>query len=261
MSNNGEISFYNTATGELTNNLYTLQNNRAILGDVVQSMCISDSTVLISVNNSKKVEIVKLNNFKHISTITDLSYPRYIIPVKENICAVTNGKNPGEVCIIDVSQGKIIKRITAGSNPENLLFANNKIFVANGAWGHDSTISIINAQTFQYLETITLGDGTTDLVSDKNGNIWVLCQGKSKYDYPEDTPSKLVCINPETYEIIEEITIGKINDNFYPIRIAANKNEDYIYYIEKAGIYKININNSQTKDLFISGSFLPVQEL
>ncbi|NPA43916.1 MAG: hypothetical protein GXO49_00115 [Chlorobi bacterium] len=255
MANNGEISFYNTETGELTNNIYSKQNNEAVLGDVVQSMCISGDFALISVNNSKKIELVDVNNFKHVSTITDVVYPRYIIPVKENICALTNGKNPGEVCIIDVSKKEITKRITVGTEPENLLLANNKIFVANGAWGHDSTVSIIDAQTLELTKTIVVGDGATDLVSDKNGNIWVLCQGKAEYDAGEDTPSKLVCINPDTYDIIEEVTIGMVGDDFYPTRIASYLNEDYIYYIEQTGVYRININNPQEKEWFIMGSY------
>lgn len=255
MSNNGEISFYNTETGQLTNNIYSKQNNEASLGDVVQSMCFSDTLALISVNNSKKVEIVNAKNFKHVSTISNLSYPRFIIPVKEDIVALTNGKNPGEVCFIDAIQNKVVKRVSVGNEPENLLLANNKIFVANGAWGHDSTISIIDVNTWELIKTLKVGDGATDLLSDKNGNIWILCQGKTKYDFDEDTPSKLVCINPENYELIEEVPIGIMGDDFYPVRIATDINEDYIYYIERTGVYRININSPQEKEWFIIGSY------
>ncbi|MCF6366265.1 MAG: hypothetical protein L3J35_08695 [Bacteroidales bacterium] len=255
MSNNGEISFYNTASGELINNLYAKQNNNAVLGDVVQSMCIIDTLGLISVNNSRKIEIVDIKKFKHINTITDISYPRYIIPVRKNICYITNGKNSGEVCVIDVSAKKIIKRIPAGSNPENLLLLNNKVFVANGAWGHDSTITVINAETDEIITTTSVGDGTTDLVSSTNNNLWILCQGKSIYDYPTETASQLVCINPETYEIIERINIGITGDDYYPVRLASDKKNGLIYYLEKSGVYKLSINNPQQKELFITGSY------
>lgn len=255
MSNNGEISFYNSQSGEIINNLYALQNDNAVLGDIVQSMCISDTLALISVNNSKKVEIVNINNFKHVETITDLSYPRHIIPVRKNICYLSNNKNPGEICVIDINQKKIIKRIPVGNQPENLLLLNDKIFVTNGAWGHDSTISIINAQTDELIKTTSIGDGTTDLVSDKNNNIWILCQGKSAYDYPEETASQLVCINSETYEIIERVIIGVTGDSFHPARIASDKENGFIYYIEQTGVYKINIDNPQAKKLFIIGSY------
>ncbi|MCD4794536.1 MAG: YncE family protein [Bacteroidales bacterium] len=250
MSNNGEISFYNTQTGEIINNLYALQNNNAVLGDVVQSMCISDTLALISVNNSKKIEIVNIKDFKHVHTITGLSYPRYIITVRENICYLTNGKNPGEIKVIDTDKKEVIKTITAGNQPENLLLSGNKVFVANGAWGHDSTVSIINPSTDELIETINVGDGATDLASDKNGNIWVLCQGKSAYDYPEETASQLVCINPDTYEIIERVNIGITGDNFHPVRIASDKENGYIYYNERVGVYRININNPHHKEWF-----------
>lgn len=255
MSNNGEISFYNTQTGEIINNLYALQNNNATLGDVVQSMCIIDTLALISVNNSKKVEIVNIKNFKHIHTITGLSYPRYIITVRENICYLTNGKNPGEIKVIDTDKKEVIKTITVGNQPENLLLSGNKVFVANGAWGHDSTVSIINPSTDELIETINVGDGATDLASDKNGNIWVLCQGKSAYDYPEETASQLVCINPDTYEIIIRVIIGITGDDYNPVRIASDKENGFIYYNERVGVYRININNPQEKEWFIIGSY------
>lgn len=255
MSNNGEISFYNTENGELINNLYSKQNNEAVLGDVVQSMCISDSFALISVNNSKKLELVNINTFKHIYTFTDLAYPRYVIPVRNNICYLTNNKNPGEVCVIDIAERNILKRIPVGNNPENLLLLNNKVFVANGAWGHDSTISIINTQTDELVTTTSIGDGATDLVSDINNDVWIICQGKSKYDYDEDTPSKIVCINPNTYEKITEINIGITGDDFYPTRIASDKKNGFIYYLERTGVYRININLPQEKEWFIMGSY------
>ncbi len=255
MSNNGEISFYNNETGELTNRIYSKLNNEAILGDVVQSMCFSGGFALISVNNSKKIEIVDAESFKHISTISDLSYPRYIIPVKENICALTNGKNPGEVCIIDISKNKITKTIPVGKEPENLILVNNKIFVANGAWGHDSTVTVIDATSLEVIENIVVGDGATNLTLDKNNNVWILCQGKTKYDYSTDTPSRIVCINSENYEIITEISIGTLNDDFYPVRIASDKLNNYIYYVEKSGIYRFNINTPEEKEWFIMGSY------
>ena len=255
MSNNGEISFYNTVTGELINSLFASQNNNAVLGDVVQSMCISDTLALISVNNSKKVEIVNLNNFKHIETLSGFSYPRHIISVRENICYLTNSKNPGDVKVIDTKSYEIIKTITVGTQAENLLLLDNKVFVTNGAWGHDSTISVINAQTDELIETITIGDGTTDLVSDKNENLWILCQGKSAYDYPEETASQLVCINPNTLEIIERVTIGVTGDDFHPVRLASDKENGYIYYVEGIGVYRINIDYPQTKEWFIMGSY------
>ena len=255
MSNNGEISFYNSQTGEMINSLFASQNNNAVLGDVVQSMCISDTLALISINNSKKVEIVNINNFKHIETISGFSYPRHIIPVRENICYLTNGKNPGDVKVLDINKNEVVKTITVGNQPENLLLLKNKVFVTNGAWGHDSTISIINAQTDELVETVTIGDGTTDLVSDKNENIWILCQGKSAYDYPEETASQLVCINSETYEILERVIIGTTGDDFHPVRIASDKENGYIYYVEGTGVYRINIDSPQTKEWFIMGSY------
>jgi DNA-binding beta-propeller fold protein YncE len=255
MSNNGEIGFYDPNNGKMVNHLFALQNNEAVLGDIVQSMCISDSLGLIVVNNSKKLEIVNINTFKHIQIISGLSYPRYIIPIRDNICYLSNGYNPGQILVINTLNFKITDTINVGNEPENLILYGNKVFVANGAWGHDSTVSVIDAQSDQLLQTLNIGDGATDLVIDKLNRVWVLCQGKTEFENPMDTPSKLVCFNTENYEIIYSIEIGNTGDLFYPVRIAVNPEKDRIYYIEKEGVFSMNILLPETQELLIPGNF------
>jgi hypothetical protein len=255
MSNNGEISFYNFVTGKITNRLFASQNNDAVLGDVIQSLCIIDSFGLIAVNNSKKIEIVNINTLKHSHTIAGVSYPRYIIPVRPEICYLSNGKNPGQVLVLNTRSKTFIDTIPVGNEPENMLLTDNKVFVANGAWGHDSTVTIIDAVTDTVVFTLTVGDGACDLVCDQSKRIWVLCQGKTLHDNPVETPSKLVCINPLNFQIECEVPIGTPNDFFYPSRLSCNPQKNILYYIEKEGVYKLNAFNSNEHQLLIPGSF------
>ncbi len=259
MSNNGEISFYNTATGEITNNLYARQNNNLVLGDVVQSFCITDSYGLIAVNNSQKVVVVELNNFKHYYTFQGIYYPRYIIPVRHDICYLSNGKSPGKVFVLDLLNKKIIDTLNVGNEPENMLLFNNKVYVTNGAWGHDSTLTIINAVNDDVISTLTIGDGACDLVVDNLDRIWVLCQGKTLYDFSSETPSTLVCFNPVNNEIIMQIPIGVRNDYFYPVRLTLNPQKTILYYIEHNGVYKMSIDDPYNHQLIIPGVFYSLE--
>lgn len=254
-ANNGDISFYNNINGEIRNNIYSNQNDGIALGDVIQSMCISDTHIFISVNNSRKVEVVDINTFKHETTITGLSYPRYIISGENRNVYLTNGFGDGKVYEINTNNFTISDSINVGSHPENLIYHSGKLFVCNGAWGHDSTITVINCETNSVIETKIIGDGTTDICSDSNGNIWILCQGKSIFNYTEETPSKLVCIDPDNNTVLYEKEIGLLHDGFYPIRIASNLENGDIFYIEKSGVYKFNISEPENHEWFIIGSY------
>ena len=255
MANNGEIDFYNFLTGEITNRLFAMQNNDAVLGDVIQSLCIIDSFGLIAVNNSKKIEIVNINSFKHIHTITGVSYPRYLIPVRPEICYLSNGKNPGQILVLNTRSKNFIDTIMVGNEPENMIKLNQLVFVANGAWGHDSTVSVIDAQTDEVIQTIVASDGATDLTVDELDRVWVLCQGKTEFDNPMETPSKLVCINTFDFSVVHKFEIGTANDGYYPVRMACNPTKDTVYYLESQGVFALNINNPEAGKWIIPGSF------
>src|SRR4051812_27111387 len=66
---NGEVSFYDPGTNEVSNSLFHTANGYS-LGDVVQSMYIKDSLAFIVVNNSQKIEVVKIPSFKQVRAIT-----------------------------------------------------------------------------------------------------------------------------------------------------------------------------------------------
>lgn len=259
MVSNAEISYYSPENDTLINDLYLTQNSGSSLGDILQSAAIINNDLFLVLNNSKKIEIVDALTLKHKATITNLSYPRYILKVTDNKAYLTNGKNPGNVYVIDTQNYRIEDTVKVGNQPENLTFCNEKVFVANGAWGNDSTVSVISIRDNSVDSTINIGHGTTDIISDTENFIWVLCQGKVEYDnnwqVVDETQSKIVKVNSENYNIIEEYNIGQLNDGFSPKNIAFDKQTKRVYFIEKEGIYFIDIINKQISDLFISGTF------
>ncbi len=257
--NNGEISFYNKATGELVNNLFSINNSGNVLGDVVQSFGIADKYGFIVVNNSKKIEVVLMETFERQTTISGINYPRYWLTVGKKKAYLTNQSEQGLVYVINTEKFEIMDTITVGNQPENMVTINGKVFVANGAWGHDNTVSIIDIQTDKVIETVEVGEGTTDLIVDKNDNIQVLCQGKVIYDenwnIVSETESKIVTLNSEDFSTEHEKIIGQIGDNFNPTRLAVSNTGETLFFIEKNGVYSIDINFNKKSDLIISGDF------
>jgi YVTN family beta-propeller protein len=241
--NNGSVSFIDSRTDSIIPDLFQLANNRP-LGDVVQSFGIADSLGFIIANNSMKVEVVRLNDFTSVGLI-QASYPRYFHYAGNGKGYLTNGAFPGEVLVIDTRILQVVDTILVGAQPEHLLISNNRLFVANGKWGNDNTLSVIDISADSVIKTIEVGDGPTDLVKSDNQSLWIICQGKVIYNNDwtqiiEETDSRLVRINPVTLEKTADVIIGTMGDGFNPYLIAAGPTNDIIYFTEADGIHSFS---------------------
>jgi YVTN family beta-propeller protein len=245
--NNGSVSFFNTDSLEVINDYFKIVNKRP-LGDVVQSVSVHNNKAYIVVNNSQKVEVVDIETFNSIATITGVSYPRYFLGIDNNKGYLTNGNMKGNVYVIDLNTYKITDSITVGNGPEYLLKTGDYVYVANsGGWIFDSTVSVIDVNTNKVTNTVKVGDCPVDMVVDKDNNVWVLCKGRVEYDWNtfsiiNETPSKIVKINTLTKKVDKEILIGEVGDYYNPYRIAIGKDLGTIYFTENGGVYSFNIN-------------------
>jgi len=248
MSNNGSISYYDIDSGKVTNNLFQMINGR-VPGDVVQSFGVAGNKGFIVVNNSQKVEVVDMESFESLGTITGVDYPRYFIGIDNDKGYLTNGSFAGKVYIINLVTLELTDSIAVGNGPENIVKSGNYVFVANsGGWTNDSTVSVIDVTTDQVIKTIHAGDNPTDLVVDNNGDIWVLCKGKVVYDQnwniTDETDSKLVKINGGNRSVEETFVVGQTGDFFNPNRLAISNDGQNIFFGEAGGIYRMNIADS-----------------
>jgi YVTN family beta-propeller protein len=249
-SNTGSVSYYNPNTDSVYNDIFETANNRP-LGDIVQSFSVTSDKGFIVVNNSQKVEVVQLNNFKSTGVII-ASYPRYFISINNEKGYLTNGAYPGQVLVINTSTLKITDTLSVGNQPEHLLLVGSKVFVANGNWGNDSTISVIDAKTDKVLKTIAVGDGASNLTSGSDNVVWILCQGKKVYntDYTQvilETDSRLVKMDASNYSILSSRVIGVKGDACNPYLLASDKTGN-IYYVEADGVHKVTGSSSAIED-------------
>jgi len=258
--NNGSVSFIKKGASEVQRHIFLNANGRSP-GDIIQSMGILDDQGFIVANNSEKVEIIDLNSFTVIDTIMGADYPRHFLPIDANKGYLTNGAFAGNVYVIDLSSNLIINSIDVGNGPENMVRTGNRVWVANsGGWVNDSTLTIIDAQNDKVEKTIKVGDNPTDLVVDRNGDIWVLCKGKMMYDQNwnlvAETDSRLVKIDGNSLSVSKSFIIGEQGDYFSPIRLAIGFKGEMLYYAEVDGVYKMNINDSSPPlEVYIGGQF------
>lgn len=258
--NNGSITYYDEIAGFIYPSLFYQVNGRGP-GDVIQSFSIAGDLGFIVANNSGRVEVVEMKTFESAGTIIDVDYPRYVIGVTDKKAYLTSGNFGGFVQVINLETLEVDSKIAVGAGPENLILADQKVFVANsGGWTVDSTISIIDPENDVVTDTILVGDNPTDLVKDANGNIWVLCKGKVIYDQNwnviDETDSRLVQLKVADLSIVKNFVIGNKGDFFSPIHLAVSKDGKSVLYAEADGIYKVDIDaSSPPLQPIITGSF------
>lgn len=250
-SGNGSISYYNYATDEVTNNIFSAVNGRS-LGDVLQSVTIHNGLAYMVLNGDNKIEVASAGNMTEKGVITGFNAPRYLLGLSDTKAYVSEwGSGMGtEIQVIDLTNLSITKSITVGMGPEKMILHNDKVYVANsGGWGNANTISVIDPSTDAVVKTITLdGDSPRDFIVDANDDIWVLCAGYiNYYSTPvTETPSVLVRIDPSTNEVAESITIG---ESYHPTCLEVSKNGNNLFYgagYGVQGIYKMSITDTST---------------
>ncbi|MFP4042631.1 MAG: DUF5074 domain-containing protein [Bacteroidales bacterium] len=245
-SNNGSISLLDPETYAVSNDYFYQQNDRA-LGDIVQGLSFSSNKGFIVVNNSQKMEIVDKETFETIDVIENLSYPRQFLPVNDEKGYLTDGSSAdesnGHVLVVDLESYEITDSIEVGKGPESMLMLNDKVFVTNaGGYSIGNSVSVINSNTNEVEENIEVRDMPTDIVADKNNNVWVYSKG----NYETEDGGMLTKIQSSDYTT-EEFEIGTIG-SYGNYLLSIDGEKENLYYVGNAGVYKMNIEESSLPD-------------
>ncbi len=205
--NNATLSYKNLEDGTVTNNAYSSANNGNPLGDNANSMTISGSKGYIAVDNSNKVEIINLDNFKSLGFI-DLGSngsPREIYVKDENTAYVTN-LNLDQVAKLNLQTKTVTTRINVGSKPEGIRESNGKLFVANSGFGFDNTVSVIDMASDMVVITLQVGLNPRIVLNGLDNFIYVVCTGSYS-----DTSifSGIYKIDPAANTVVDSILVKK----------------------------------------------------
>ncbi|GAA4356280.1 hypothetical protein GCM10023185_19940 [Hymenobacter saemangeumensis] len=253
LAGDGAVSHFNRETKALILDTYGAANNGAALGDVVQSMGVAGNRGYVVVNNSNKIEVVNLPDFKAVATIRGLSQPRYFVSTSASRGYVTEWQGsftnylPGRVTLLDLGSntvamsGSAPRQVTVGRNPEQPVAVGGNIYVPNSL---DNTVSVISDAQGAVTNTITVADGPRSMVEDKNGNIWVLCSGFVTYlQVPPYTATRvsagtLIRFSPNSpttqFRLTFPTTAG-------PSNLRINPAKDQLYYSFGGAQYQMPI--------------------
>ena len=189
-NNKASLDYFDYATGEYHKNIFPERNPDVVkeLGDVGNDIQIYGSKLYAVINCSHLIEVMDVNTAKEISKIT-VTNCRYIV-FKDGYAHVSSYAGPvlidpnarlGEVVKIDTATLQVVGSCTVGYQPEEMVIAGNKLYVANSGGyrvpNYDNTVSVIDLETFKEVKKITVAINLHRMRIDRNGLIYVTSRG------------------------------------------------------------------------------------
>ncbi len=247
---NADVSFYNPETKAVTNDLFKTANGYS-LGDVAQSMYIKDSVAFIVVNNSAKIEMVKIPSFQKIRTITiSGSSPRYILPVDDSMAYVTELYS-NKIHVINYLTGNLKTDISVPQYTEHLVRVDEYVF-AEGKKIYSSPSSKgavyrIRIADNTFVDRKEFAGDAGGIVQDKNKNIWIALDE----DSTTSTKASLVCLDKDLNTLAQ---YSMNSFGFHPNHLCMDGNGETLFFLAGKNIYTTSISNLQPTILFTSNA-------
>ena len=155
--------------------------NGRSLGDTPNAACIYGNRIYTAVTSSNTVEVCAKDDFRSVKQISfagnaDLSHPRSVVG-KDGYVYVSFFS--GYVCKIDTLDFNVAGTVALGEGtyPEKIAIAGDKLYVPNSGYGSGTTVSEIDLATFAKTRDITVPVNPTQMATDAEGNVYLLCYG------------------------------------------------------------------------------------
>ncbi|NMC37027.1 MAG: hypothetical protein GYA41_01745 [Bacteroidales bacterium] len=236
---NGSLSFFSYDSSKIFNNVF-LQVNSRLLGDIPYSMAVSNGKAYIVVNNSGKIEVVDGNTMESLTTINKLSSPRYISFATATKAYVTSLYSDS-ITILDTEKDKISGYIDIRHTSETIIAIENKAFAAS--WAGGNKIFVIDILSDAVTDSIEVGREPESMAVDKNGTLWVLCNG----GWQRDSFAELTAIDTRTDEILRKLIFPLITDS--PTSLQIDGKGENLFFLLNGGVMQMNIDDAQLPEI------------
>ena len=265
-SNKSTLDFFDYTTGIFQRNIYAAVNPTVPkqLGDVGNDIAIYGSRLYAVINASNKIEVMDARTARRIGQI-EIPNCRYI-KFDKGFAYITSYAGPieinpnyaqkGYVAKVDTATLTIVDKCIVGYQPDNLVIANNKIYVANsgGYMGagntekYERSVSVIDLATFKEEKRIDVAYNLHHIKADKRGDLWVTSRG----DYKQ-LPSRLYFIDKAQQKVTDTLPIAV--SNYY-----LDGDSLYVYstewsYITYSNVITYGIVNTRTREI-VTRSFI-----
>ncbi len=257
--NNASVDLYLPDSQKVYNNVFESANGND-LGDVLQSALYHQGKLNLVVNNSGKIVQVNPKTFKLIQSKSGFSSPRYMIAAGDKFL-ISDIKSP-YITLLDtqslqkVGEIQIPDQIVAGESywSETMTVVDSFVFVAI----ESGKLMVINTKSKSRV-LIEAGKGATQLCSDAQKRVWLLCSQNGQsvlYQYNGVTlnQEQQIPIFPNLSNAsATRMSLPVLGDNLYllvngkiaTIPISSQMDPQQIRFVEISGLknaYALNVN-------------------
>lgn len=243
---NGSISWHDPEGGATLQRRFEQVNQRP-LGGIIQSMTRTETHLYIVTNSPDKIEKISLPELTHEQTLytDDPAFTPIQIAIAGENQAYVSSLYDHSVYRVDPGTMSIeSEAIATGSNPQELLISGQHLFVANNGYGYDETISVIDIDRDQVIETLTVGAGPLQMELDDTGLLWILSAGRTAYDDnwnrlpEEDLPGRIDLVDPEAVQVTHTIELDE-----QPAAFALDPRTGYAWVLGEDRVYRVGLEN------------------
>ena len=248
-SNSQTLSKIDSETGNVNNDFASLGQ---FPGTAPNKIAFADgfAYVVISYENCVQKIDISSGNIRSYIFLEDSSTPNDIV-ISDGF-AYVSGNVTNKVYKIDLSDNSIIGNVTVGTSPQGMCVYENNLFVANTGfnlsdYSYDpGTVSVINTDNFEVMETISVNTNPA-VVAVVSNSVHVVCTGNYV-----DQFGKVDVINIDTFQIETMIDIGSS-----PASIAyANNNKIYLGNAWPAGVFVYDATTYEIESTPDAGVFI-----
>ncbi len=235
---NSSLTYFNFRDSSVIQNLFYLVN-KVPLGDVANFMKISNGRGYIVVNNSGIVYEIDIETGTFMGKITGLVSPREIL-ILDNGKALISDLVEHVMSVVDLSgNGSLSKIDLDGYTSESMVEVNDKVYAGNWSGLYqdkkNDQVLVIDAASLKLTDSIRVTLEPNSLLTDKNGDLWVLCSG----GYLNEEYPALYKINTEADTVMRIYRFDDKMSNPVDLKIDAAGEE--LYYLD-GSVFSMNIS-------------------
>lgn len=252
-SNKATLDFMNLRSGTYTTNIYGANNPNVIkdLGDVGNDVDIYGNRLWAVINCSHKVEVMDKHTCVRIGQV-DVPNCRYLAfangkaYVSSYVAPVSLDPNAerGAIFEIDTATLQITRRCVVGYQPEEIAIVGDLLYVANSggyrAPDYDSTLSVIDLQSFTEIRRIPLAINLHNVQKDGQNRLWVTSRGSDM----TSTSGKIFVLEKEQIVRTFAITANNMHicgDSVYLVPNQTNIKQLTIIHTQTFALHNVSL--------------------